>query len=415
MQFPNLAIPVSIRAIDAGKILVYAGRRFLSNGDLRTAAALSYSSLLAVVPLFAISFAILSAFDAFERQRADLQYLIFENLPPDVSLAVSDHLAVFLDNAKRMSAMGVVGLAVVAVLLLNTITGGLNTIWRVSEPRSLVLRLLIFWALLTLGPLMLGASLSLSSYAFAAVQWSGVDDYTPPFVSARLLPVMLSVLGFTLMFLVVPNRAVRLSHAVVGALAATILIEVLKAGFGAYLRNFPTYQVIYGALAALPIFLMWMYLSWAVVLFGAEVSATLPEWRAAGQRRRHGGEPGAELALALALLGRLRDAARDGRLLRESVLARGLPATLTELDHVLRVLRRGRFVTRSGTRWVLSRNLDSVSLEELVNVLGLSLDPGEGWPEPVPAVLRELSATGVDMRRRSLAQLLQAADGEVTS
>ena len=223
------------------------------------------------------------------------------------------------------------------------------------------------------------------------------------------LPIPLSVLGFTLLFMVVPNRAVRLTHAVPGAVAATFLLELLKAGFGAYLRNFPTYQMIYGALAAIPIFLVWMYLSWAVVLFGAEIAASLPEWRAASRRRRRGGEPGAELALALSLLIRLRDAARDGRLLRESTLARGLPATLEELDHVLGVLRRDRFVARSGRRWVLARDLSSVSLDDLITALGHSLDTGKGWPAPVSGLMRDLAATGAVMRRNSLDQLLRAS------
>lgn len=411
MQVPN-AIS---RLIDSGQLLSYSGRRFLSDGGLRTAAALSYSSLLALVPLLAVGLAIMSGFDAFERVRLDLQLLLFESFMPDAGTAISDQFATFLDNARHMTGVGVVGLAFVAVFLLNTITGGLNHIWRVSEPRPLVLRFLVYWALLTLGPLLLGASLSLSGYAFAVVQWSGVEDYTPPFLSARVLPVLLSVLGFALMFLVVPNRAVSIKHALAGAVVAALLMEALKAGFGLYLRHFPTYQLIYGALAAIPIFLLWMYLSWAVVLFGAEVAASLPEWPAAGQRRRRGGEPGAELALALSLLVRLRSATREGRVLREKALARGLPATLEELDHVLRALRRARFVARTGGRWLLSRDLSTVTLDDLVRALGLSLNPGDDWPAPVPAVLGELAATGADFRGRDLAALLQKPPDQARS
>ena len=403
------------RLADVGRVLVYSGRRFLSDGSLLTAAALSYSSLLALVPLLTISVAAMSAFDTFERAREKLQLLLFENLPGEAGLAVNDHFATFLDNASRMTGVGIVGLAVVAVLLLNTITGGLNTIWRVSQPRSLVLRVLVFWALLTVGPLLLGASLSLSSYAFAVVQWSGVEDYTPSFVRARLLPIGLSVIGFTLMFLVVPNRAVRINHAVIGAIIAALLLEPLKSGFDFYLHHFPASQVIYGALAAIPIFLLWMYLSWAVVLLGAEVAASLPEWRAAGQRSRRGGEPGAELALALSLLIRLQAANRDGRSLREGRLSRGLPATLGELDHVLGALRRSRFVARSGGRWLLSRDLSGVTLDDLVRALGMALEAGDGWPEPVRALLGDLAAVGADLHGRSLAELLPAVPDQAAA
>lgn len=394
---------------DLGQVIGYTGRRFVRDGGLQTAAALSYSSLLALVPLITISFALLTAFDAFEAVRSDLQEMLFDTFPADISKAVSDQFTTFIDNANRMTGVGVAGLGVVAVLLLNTITGGLDAIWRVSEPRPLALRILVYWALLTMGPLLLGASLSLSSYAFAAVQWSGVSDYTPPFIAARVLPVLLAILGFTLMFLVVPNRAVSLKHAVLGAVLAAFLLELLKIGFGIYLSNFPTYQVIYGALAAIPIFLLWMYLSWAAVIFGAELAASLPEWRVAKERVRRGGQTGAELALALSLLIRLRAAHRDGRVMREGALARGLPATLLELDYVLRTLRRARFVARSGGRWLLSRDLATVSLGDLIQVLGLSYDPGDGWPDRVGEVLGELSASTGELRERSLEQLLPAA------
>lgn len=402
MQAPKLPRQLA----DLAQVFSYTGRRFLRDGGLQIAAALSYSSLLALVPLVTISFAILTAFEAFDQAKADLQTMLIETFPEDISQLVNQQFGAFMDNANRMTAIGIVGLGVVAILLLNTITGGMNAIWRVSQPRPLVLRILVYWALLTLGPMLLGASLSLSSYAFAAVEWSGVEDYTPPFVTARFLPFLLSVIGFTLMFMVVPNRAVSIKHAILGAILAAVLLELLKSGFGLYLRHFPTYQMIYGALAAIPIFLLWMYFSWAAVIFGAELAAALPEWRAAQQRQRRGGEPGAELALALSLLMRLRGANRDGRVLRERTLARGLPATLEELDHVLRALRRARIVARSGGRWLLSRDLATVSLDDLVRVLGLSFEPGEGWPEPVRGVLEDFSGSGAELRARSLEQLL---------
>jgi len=404
MQAPNLPRWLE----DFGQVFWYTGRRFLRDGGLQTAAALSYSSLLALVPLITISFALLTAFDTFEDARVELQQLLFDTFPKDIGTAVSDQFTTFIDNANQMTGVGLAGLGVVAVLLLNTITGGLDAIWRVSEPRPLVLRILVYWALLTMGPLLVGASLSLSSYAFAAVQWSGVKDYTPNFVAVRVLPTLLSILGFSLMFLVVPNRAVAVKHAILGAVFAAFLLELLKGGFGYYLSHFPTYQLIYGALAAIPIFLLWMYLSWAAVIFGAELAAALPEWRVGQERQRGGGEPGAELALALSLLIRLRAANRDGRVMRERALLRGLPATLSELDHVLRSLRRARIVARSGGRWLLSRDLAMVSLDDLVHALGLSFEPGEGWPDRVGEVLGELSASGEEVRARSLEHLLPA-------
>lgn len=391
------------------RFTLYFLRRFMRDGGPGAAAALSYSSLLALVPLFAISFAVLSAFDTFETVRVDLQKQLFEAMLPDAALVVSDYLTQFIANANQMTGAGILGLAVTAVLLLNTITGAFGAIWRTTEPPPLALRLLVYWTLLTLGPLLVGASISVSTYAFAAVQWAGIDNYTKPLFSlAWLLPIGLSTVGFTILFVVVPNRSVRLLHAHTGALVAAILFELLKKGFGLYLSHFPSYQAIYGALAAMPIFLVWMYLSWVVLLIGAEIAASLPEWRAA-EARQHGPHGlGATLALALTLLGRLKQASSDGRILRESELARDLPSTLEELDQVLRALRRARYAVRAGTgRWALSRDLATVTLSDLVRVLGLSMTPGAGWREEVAATVSDLAKAGEGPGQRTLADVLE--------
>ena len=410
------ARPMTARLMTAGhsfgRVAVYSLRRFHADRGPSVAAALSYSSLLAMVPLLAISLAVLSAFPTFEQLRFDLQVMLFDSVMPSAGLAISDTVAEFVENASKATGAGIVGLAVTAVLLLNTITGGFNAIWRVTEARPLALRILVYWSLLTLGPLLLGASFSLSTYAFAVVQWSGVEDYTGPLIGlARLVPPVLSIVAFTLLFFAVPNRPVRLPHAFVGALITGILIEALKTAFGLYLEFFPSYQAIYGALAAIPIFLVWMYLSWAVVLLGAEITASLPEWRAAAARGQHAHDTGTRLALALTILSRLRAAQSDGRLPREAALGRGLPATLEELDRVLRALRRGGFAARGGGgRWVLSRDLSSASLSQLVTALGLAMEPGEGWPEQVRAAIAGLAAAGAEAGSVPLAELLDGAD-----
>ena len=393
---------------DGWRFMRYCALRFLRDGGPRTAAALSYSSLLALVPLLALFAALLSAFGDFEQLRLDLQREVFEALLPEAAKAVSDQLAGFIDNARRMTGAGLLGLAVTALLLLNTINGSFNVIWRAREPRPLATRVLVYWAILSLGPLLVGASVSLSTYAFAAVEWAGLDAYTEPLSGIfRVVPFMLAALGFTLLFIVVPNRSVQLLHALAGGLFAAVLFELLKKGFGLYLAHFPSYQAIYGALAAVPIFLVWMYLSWAVLLLGAEIAASLPEWRAAESRRESAHRPGARLALALALLGRLRQAGRDGHTLRESKLARGLPATLEELGQVLSQLRRHGYVARSGTRrWVLGRDLAVVTLADLGRVLQVSLEPGQGWPEYATRAVGALARAGAEPAGRSLAEIL---------
>jgi membrane protein len=396
---------------DLVRFLRHVLRRFLADGGPRAAAALSYSALLALVPLLAITVAALSAFDAFEGLGAQLQGQLFEALLPEAARALGEHVTRFVANAGRMTGPGVLGLAVTAILLLNTITGAFGAIWHATEPRPLARRLLVYWALLTLGPLLLGASVSVSTYAFAAVRWAGIESYAVPMFG--LLPFLLAAAGCSLLFIVVPNRAVRARHALIGGLVAAVLLELLKRGFGLYLGNFPTYQAIYGALAAIPIFLVWMYLSWAALLLGAEIAASLPEWRAVEARRAGAHGPGAKLALALALLARLKQATVTGHVLKEPALARGLPATPREFDEVLRALGRRGWVVRSGaSRWVLARDLATVSLNDLVRALGLSFEPGAGWSESVAAGVGVLARAGEEPGSRSLAEILDRPSPE---
>ncbi|NIA70139.1 YihY family inner membrane protein [Pelagibius litoralis] len=392
------------------RFAAYCGQRFASDQCLRIATQLSYASLLAVVPVLAICFGLLSAFPGFEHLRQDAQVFLFENLVPNAGVEVSDQLATFVDNARSMTGLGSVALAATALFLLSTINGAFNTIWRVTEPRPLMVRIMAYWMVLTIGPIFFGISLSLSSYGFATTLMAEGDR---AFGLTRLLPFVLTASAFTVIYAVVPARNVAVRHAVIGGVVAALLSELLKAGFAAYLKQFPSYEVIYGAMASIPIFLIWMYLSWAVVLFGAEIAAAAPEWRLVDRLRgaRHGSGP--RLALALALLHRLRSAARAGTVLKESALTRGLPAGLDELSVVMLALRKHGFVSRANGRWILSRDLTAANLEELLRALELNLDPGEGWPDGVESIVLVAGQMAAEVRGKSLAVLLdEAADIE---
>ena len=398
-----------------GRFLLYTVRRFVADGGPRQAAGLGYISLLSIVPMLAIALGVLAAFPAFGDVRQDIQTLIFDNFLPSSSAAVSEQLLSFIDNAGQSTAVGVIVFGVTAVLLLNNINGALNEIWRVQEPRPLALRFLVYWALLSLGPLLLGASLAVGGVVFTKIQVFGVD--TIPFATlllSRLVSVTLSALGFTLIFYVVPGRAVLLQHAFAGGLVAAVLFELLKFGFGIYIANFGSYEAIYGALSAVPIFLLWMYLSWVMILFGAEFAAALPEWRAAQARGRHVAGPGQHLALALGLLSRLRTASRSGRgALRERILVQGLPATPAEVDASLRDLRKAKVVDRSlGSRWLLARDLSTLTLGELARDLNLDLEPGEGWPPAAEKAVAGLVDASGDHLALSLETLLGALERE---
>jgi membrane protein len=399
------------RAGQVGRFLGYTGARFLTDGCPRQAAGLSYVSLLAIVPLLAIGLAIFAGFPAFANLRADAQGLILRNLLPDVELQVSDQLTAFVDNASNMTGPGVIGLAVTAILLLSNINGALNAIWRVAEPRPLVMRMMVYWMLLTLGPLLIGASLSISSYAFAAVQWLDVARVTEVRIFSRLVSMTLAMLGFGLIYFVVPNRSIHAGHALAGGLVTAVLLELLKAGFGLYLRHFPSYQLVYGAVSTIPIFLVWMYLSWAVILFGAEAAAALPEWRAAQARGISKAGPGAGLALGLSLLLRLWQASRTGTRLRERQLGQGLPATPAEVDAALRALRRAGTIERTlSGRWVLARDLGTVTLADLAATLNLDPTPGGGWPAAAQTAADAIAGALERQMSRTLAEVFSAGE-----
>lgn len=391
---------------------LYSGRRFLGDHCLRQAAGLSYVSLLAIVPLLTIGLAVLAAFPTFDAVRLNLQAVVFDNFLPSTSQQVNDYIRNFLDNASKASGPGILALAVTALLLLNNINNAFNTIWRVPSSRPFALRFLVYWALLTLGPLMVGSSLSLSSYAFAVVQLTDLDSYTGwilPF--SRMISMALAAFGLALLFFVVPNRAVDFLHAIAGGLVAAILFELLKALFGLYLTHFPSYQAIYGALSTVPIFLVWMYLSWSVVLFGAEVTAAMPEWQAAQVRGYHAATPGDQLALALGLLSRLRRSNHDGGSIAERALVRGLPAMPAEIDLTLRKLRDGKVVERTaGSRWVLARDLSRIELREFMALLNLDMAAGSGWPQAAERTVSTLVDASQGKLGLDLEQLLAESE-----
>jgi membrane protein len=385
------------------RFVAYCGRRFMGDRCLRSATQLSYASLLAIVPILAICFGLLSAFPAFENLRTAAQLFLFENLVPNAGIEVSDQVAVFVENARSMTGLGTAALMLTAILLLSSINGAFNAIWRVTEPRPLMVRIMAYWMVLTIGPLFLGASLSLSSYGFATVVLEHGDR---AFGLTRLLPFLLTAIGFTLLYAVVPARTVAVHHALAGGIVAAVLFELLKTGFGIYLKQFPSYEAIYGAMAAVPIFLVWMYLSWAVVLFGAEIAAAAREWRLVERLNQGTRGAGPRLALALAMLYRLRNAARSGTTLTETALTRGLPAGLDQLSAVMHALKKNGFASRSGGHWSLARDLTAASLEDLLRALDLILDPGEGWPEGVQELVAAAGELGSAVKGKSLAALI---------
>jgi len=238
---------------------------------------LAYISLLSLVPLVAVAFSVLNAFPMFSSFRLDIEAFVYANVVPSRGEELQSYINGFVENIGRMTTVGVFFLVVVALMLMHNIDKTLNKIWRVQKRPRLLISLSIYWMILTMGPILLGASIALTSYLAALTHVA--DSYTPwlSMILLKLAPYFVSFMAFFILYQLVPNTRVRYRYAFWGALFSSVLFEMLKNAFALYIQHFPTYQAIYGALALVPILFVWVYLCWVVVLLGAEVTALLQE------------------------------------------------------------------------------------------------------------------------------------------
>ncbi len=265
------------------------------------AGSLTFTTLISLVPLVTVMLALFSAFPMFASFQGSLETFFLQALIPDsIARPVLAALTQFAGKANRLGSVGLVFLLVTALALMLTIDRSLNGIWRVRQPRSIAQRVLVYWAIATLGPLLLGVSLTITSYAISASR--GVVDVLPGGLRLLLgsLEFILMATGLAGLFHYVPNTHVRWRHAWAGGIFAAAGFEVAKAGLGWYLRQVPTYAMVYGAFATVPIFLVWIYVSWVVVLLGAVVAAYAPSLQMRVVRRPD--TPGQRFELAVAIL-----------------------------------------------------------------------------------------------------------------
>ncbi|MGH7089291.1 MAG: YihY family inner membrane protein, partial [Stellaceae bacterium] len=259
----------------------YVLGRFVWDGSLTAAAALSYTTLVSLVPLIAIALAVLSTFPIFAGARDQLLNDLFGKFVPEVGNEMEYWFRYFAGGAVRTTAVGIIALAVTVVLMLGAIEDQLNRIWHVRSARRWLQRILAYWAILTLGPLLLGTAFSLPSYLGLLAKKHGLDASaflaSPTF--QRVAAFVLETVAFTLLYEVIPNCAVRWREALAGGVVTAVLIDLLKFGFVLYIVHVSSYRAVYGALASIPIFLLWVYVVWGAVLFGAEVAAAVPRWR----------------------------------------------------------------------------------------------------------------------------------------
>ena len=355
-------------------------RRFREVRLGMTASSLTFTTVLALVPLFTLGLAIFTAFPIFAKVQDQLQRWLIDSLVPEsISRQVLGSLTQFSKKANRLGLVGLIAVVMTSLALLVTIDRTLGQIWRVNRPRPWGQRVLIYWAGLTLGPLLLGGSLAISSYLFTGYL-SDYADWLPVTVRSLLDLVEFGLLAATVtgLYYYLPNTRVDWRHALTGGVAVALGLELAKNLLAIYLAQMPTYSAIYGAFSAVPILLVWIYVAWVVVLLGAVLTASLPEIGRQAKRPVDG--PGWSFRLALETLGLLRDArVNSPQGLRLIEMASQLKI---EHRHAIRVMdalhelgwagRIEQADAKSDSAWVLLIDLSTTPLAPLAEKLWLA-------------------------------------------
>lgn len=341
------------RLTEIRRLIYFSARRIAESRIAQVAGSLTFTTVLALVPMLTIALAIFTVFPLFTTFREALEaYFIKSLMPKAISSSILGYLTQFSSKASRLSVYGAVALMITSVAMLATIDHVFNQIWRVKQKRPLLKRILVYWALITLAPLLLGVSLTITSYVFAAT-----SDVVGGIPGSKTLYTMTSIsliaLAFSLLYVSVPNRPIEWRDAAWGGLVAGILFEIAKRIFASFVIHLPSYTVVYGAVALFPIFLLWIYTSWLITLFGAVITAALPVVKY--ERWWHVPKPGSRFADAMALLEvlcRARNQSVQAGLSSWEIRAK----TRLGLDEIEKLLAQ---MVQAG--WVARLNMDAVA------------------------------------------------------
>ncbi|HEY2024235.1 YihY family inner membrane protein [Paraburkholderia sp.] len=357
------------------RLAQFAAQRIGEDRIPQVAGSLTFTTMLSLVPLATVAFALFTAFPIFSSFQASLQFFLAEHLmPAQLNDQIFKYLNQFASKAKGLTTIGMIILFVTAVMTMMTVESAFNVIWRVRKARPVAQRVLVYWAIITLGPILIGVSLSISSYLFTqSMTFSAAQRLTPLIewaLAGATLP--LTALAFTILYVYLPNCRVEWRDAVVGGVIAAVAFELAKRGFGYYVRRIPTYTAVYGAFAAVPLFLLWLYLCWFITLTGAMFASALPAIRI-GQFHRPVFN-GSNLFDSLELLARLseaRDAGKRGYTMPE--LARMLRRDMDTTLMLLQRLEEIEWIARlqeddTGPHFVLLANPAQVTVQRLYDL-----------------------------------------------
>lgn len=388
-------------------------QRFVDDKCFETAGALSYTTLVSLVPLAVAVLAMFSVFPVFQPARDTLIHFVFSNFVPAAGEKVQETLLAFAANASKLTGVSILVMLFSALSMMISIEDRLNRIWRVHKSRGWGSRLLLYWAALTLGPILIVGGIAVTSYVTAVPLLHGAADQFGGIGQSLLsiLPFVVTFLTLWLMYSVIPNCKVSRRDAAIGALLGAVLFEIARWGFTLFVRNAQTYQQIYGVLAAIPIFLLWIYLAWVIVILAASVAASASAFEYQPPARKLAS--GAEFLGLLVVLRHFVDAQRTGGSvdqagvrLCEPYLHSSLIADYFDDLHQAEIIRRSEV---GG--WLLCRSLDSTDLLRVYrnNRYRLPLRPAEEAATlgiDLPASLLKLLGEMADLLRLRLAARL---------
>jgi len=400
MSSKNTPISYLFSIIKSGAIWLfcfirYVFQQFFAGRTMQSASSLAYTTLLSLVPLIAVMFSFFSNLPVFKDLSEIIQEFVFNNFVPSFGQTIRDYLINFSIKASRLTTTGIVVLVIIALMLMSTINSALDNIWQINKRRRLVARFLVYWAILTLGPVLIGVGFYSTSYLLTLPLVDRVD-------TARLLTLMpfyTSSIAFTLLYVLVPNTHVNRRHAITGGITAAVLFELAKYTFGLYVKAVPTYTVIYGAVAVIPMFLIWIYVSWLIVLFGAQISYSLSVFRMEDVGKHHSESRWGFLD-AYQVIGELWLAQKQGTGRSVMQLKKsGVRISHASMNIIFDILVKANWIKRNSLgQWCLIRDLGELTLMDLYKILPCKLPtnmdrPANKWQKSLKGVLADSDAS----------------------
>ncbi len=399
------------------QFMVFLITRFEKNFNRERAAALTYTTMLAIIPMLTVFLVVLSAIPALVPARVKIQETLYSYLLPESSSTITQYLNDFAEQSTNLTIIGIIFLFFTSIMMLSSIEEAFNKIWHVKNLRGGTIGFMRYWMVISLGPLFLGTLFALpsaiasidilnSNFAGYSIDWS---------IWLKLIMVLLTLLSFTFMYWMIPNRKVPIKNALYAGAIAGVLFELLKIGFSFVMKHFTSYEIVYGAFAALPVFLLWIYLSWNVVLLGVEISYALTMFRHSETPPRH------PLLSLLYILHLFYMRQKDGRTVSEAEMMSLLgKKEVEDWPNFVNILQQQSMIRKTAKGdFVLCRNLEQINFwtfyqglpyplprrEDLQNCY-VTRQSGDEWSLLILPLLRESDAYLEQYLAMPLSQLL---------